>query len=275
MLKIRIRRDGISDPNGRLPAAAPAHSPGRTPGGTVAPVQIASRTRPLVLGHRGASAHAPDNTLEAFRLAVDHGADGVELDVRFTADGAIIVHHDPGLHDFGVFAHRTLEELRSFAPDVPTLEEAAAVLGDVLIDVEIKNDPAQPDHDPAHRMADAVVEWAVARSGRTIVSSFNPVTIDRVRSLDQALETGRLLDAFTQPSTEIGRVAGGGHGWLMPSRRHVRTGGAALVTAAHDAGLAVAVWTVDSARLLRKFDATGVDAVITNDPRRALAVYSG
>ncbi|HEX9644253.1 MAG TPA: glycerophosphodiester phosphodiesterase, partial [Acidimicrobiia bacterium] len=51
--------------------------------------------RPLILAHRGASAHAEGNTLAAFRLAVAHGADGVELDVRFTADDRVVVHHDP------------------------------------------------------------------------------------------------------------------------------------------------------------------------------------
>lgn len=240
-------------------------------------MQIASRTRPLVLGHRGASAHATGNTLEAFRLAVEHCADGVELDVRFTSDLSIIVHHDPGLHDFGVFAHRTLGELRDFAPGVPTLDEAASVLADLLIDIEIKNDPTQPDFDPEHRMAEAVVAWltATGRTGRTIVSSFNPVTIDRVRLLDPELETGQLLDAFARPTEVVADAADRGHRWLIPSKRHFRKGGAELAAAAHDAGLAVAAWTVDSPRVLRRLDADGVDAVISNDPRHALSVYEG
>ena len=88
--------------------------------------------RPLVLGHRGASAYAGDNTREAFRLVVEQGADGVELDVRFTADDVIVLSHDPHLPGLGVLADHTYEELHEKLPDVLTLDEGAAVRESLL-----------------------------------------------------------------------------------------------------------------------------------------------
>src|SRR3954469_14433888 len=80
--------------------------------------------KPLVLGHRGASAAAPENTVAAFARARELGADGVELDVRRSADGVLVVHHDPDLRDAGPIKAMTLAELRATQPDLATLEEA-------------------------------------------------------------------------------------------------------------------------------------------------------
>jgi len=239
-------------------------------------VILDAATRPLVIGHRGASAHAGDNTIEALRLAAEHGADGVEVDVRLTSDGVMILHHEPGIHDFGAFADREFADVRDFDPSIPTLDEAAAVLGELFIDVEIKNDPRQPGHDPTHAIASVVAAW-IADTGRkdqVLVSSFNDGTIDAVRAADPGIATGQLLDRFADVPRRLADISARGHGWAVVHKSHVRSRGADLVAAAHQRDVLVAVWTVDTPRTLKKLAGAGVDAVITNDPRRALSVYA-
>jgi glycerophosphoryl diester phosphodiesterase len=244
--------------------------------GYVRRMLVPSRTRPLVIAHRGASAHAADNTIEAFTLAVAHGADGVELDVRRTVDDEVVVHHELGIHDFGVFAERSFAELREAHPEVPTLGEALAAVGDHFVDVEIKNDPRQVDYDPTHRVVAAVVErlGAAGREERFMVSCFDAATLDAVRDAAPQLVTGRLLHRGVDLARAIPTIAARGHRWVVAHVSLLRRGGAARVTAAHDAGLLVAVWTVDGRRRLRRLAAAGVDAVVTNDPARALRVYA-
>lgn len=232
--------------------------------------------RPLVLGHRGASAHAGDNTVEAFRLAVDHGADGVELDVRFTADEAVILSHDPSTPGFGVFADRSFADLRTELPHVPTLDEGAAVLGDLVINVEIKNDPTEPDFDPDHRMADHIAAWVAAgdRYGRCVVTSFNPDTVARVRFVDERIVTGQLLDRTADLADDIPAAAAAGHDYVAVHKRLLRAKPAKAVDLAAKHGLGVAVWTVDGPRVLNRLRQAGVAAVIANDPGAVLELYS-
>ena len=233
--------------------------------------------RPLVLGHRGASARAGDNTLEAFRLAVEQGADGVELDVRFTSDESVVLSHDPTIAGFGVIAGRTFVELRAEFPQVPTLDEAAAVLGDVIINVEIKNDPSDPDFDPDHRMADHVASWITAgdRYGRCVVTSFNPDTMARVRFVDERIVTGQLLDRTADLADDIPAAAAAGHSYVAVHKRLVRANPAKAVRLAAENDLGVVVWTVERHRALNKLREAGVAAVIANDPKAVLDLYAG
>ena len=229
-----------------------------------------------MLGHRGASAHAGDNTLEAFRLAVEHGADGVELDVRFTSDDAVILSHDSSSPGYGVFAERSFADLRSELPDVPTLDEGAAVLGDLVINVEIKNDPSEPDFDPEHRMADQIAAWVATggRYGRCVVTSFNPDTVARVRFLDDRILTGQLLDRTADLADDIPAAAAAGHSYVAVHKRLVRAKPTSTVQLAAEHGLGVVVWTVDGPRALDKFRKAGVAAVIANDPKAVLDQYA-
>jgi len=232
--------------------------------------------RPLVLGHRGASAHAGDNTLEAFQLAVEQGADGVELDVRFTSDEAVILSHDATAAGFGVYSERSFADLRSELPDVPSLEEAAEVLGELVINVEIKNNPSEPDFDPEHRMADRIAAWIADgdRYGRCVVTSFNPDTVARVRFVDDRVVTGQLLDRTADLDVAISVAAAAGHSYVAPYKRLLRAKPLRAVQLAADHGLGVVVWTVDDHRTLQKLRKAGVAAVIVNDPGAALALYS-
>lgn len=228
--------------------------------------------RPLVLGHRGASTYAGDNTLAAFRLAATQGADGIETDIRLTTDGVMILHHEPDAAGFGVFSNHSFDEVREALPHIPTIDEMLAATADMMLNLEIKNDPEQPDYDPSQRASAAVVAWVDENNlhDRVVVSSFDPETVIRVRVLDDRIATGQLLDHRTDPDKLLTQVAACGHQWVLPYHQWLRVGGAKMIGEAHDLGLAVGTWTVDKPSRIRALAGDGIDAVITNDPRQAL-----
>jgi glycerophosphoryl diester phosphodiesterase len=224
----------------------------------------------LVIGHRGASASLPENTIPAFRAALDQGADGVELDVRRTADGGLAVRHDAELPD-----GRRLVDLATAAlpEDLPQLGEALdACQGMRLVNVEIKNWPADVDFDPTDGLADQVVALLEARGQLAdpalLVSCFHPPTVDRVHALAPGLATAQLVINADEPAALVDRVAAAGHKALHPHHLFVTE---ELVDLAHAAGLALNTWTVDDPDRIRWLADIGVDAIICNDPAAALA----
>lgn len=228
--------------------------------------------RPLVLGHRGASAHAGDNTIEAFELAVAHGADGVELDVRFTADGFIVLHHDPTVGEMGPLVHHDFKTLRATHPEIPTLDEALEVLVDLTVNVEIKNSPTEPDFDPDHKMAAAIAHWVARHDihGRVIVTSFNPDTVAAVREADETITTGQLTPVGFDILGGLLGIADAGHKWIAPWVGDAAADAIRLVSATHNAGLKMAVWTADDPDQIAILATAGVDALISNDPAATL-----
>jgi glycerophosphoryl diester phosphodiesterase len=231
--------------------------------------------RPLVIGHRGASATAPENTVEAFRMAEAVGADGVELDVRTTSDDVLVVHHDARVSGFGPIWNHTFEQLRDAHPTIPTLDEAFAACGRMLVNIEIKNHPSEGGFDPEHRVSDLVAGWVVGHdvAERVIVSSFTRDTVGAVKAAAADIITGQLVARGSLIDEWIELATDDGHEWILPHSRHLKRG-PEVVEAAHDAGLSVGTWTVDSRRWLEAVRREGVDAVVTNDPAKALEVYS-
>ncbi len=232
--------------------------------------------RPLVLAHRGASVHAPENSLAAFRLAVEYGADGIEFDVRYTADGAVVLSHPASVPGFGALIDHPISDLRAALPNIPTLDEVLAVTASLLLNIEIKNDPGDPDFDPEHHMAATIVDWVEANglTGRILVSSFNAATVQRVRDLAPALPTGLLLERGLGIDSGLRIAANVGHEWLLPEKSALRLRPEKLIRAARAVGLRLGTWTVDAPWELERLRRAGVDAVITNDPQRTLALYS-
>jgi glycerophosphoryl diester phosphodiesterase len=220
-----------------------------------------------VWAHRGARRRAPENTLEAFRLALALGADGVELDARRSADGVVVVHHDIAAPGFGVLADRPFAELRAARPDIPTLDEALDACTGALVNVEVKNLPGERDYDPGDRVAALVAERLLGRGGDdVVVSSFNLATLDRYRQLDPGRPTGLLTLRGFDPRDALALAADRGHAALHPDVRGLRRLAPALVERAHALGLAVHVWTVNDAARIRRLAAAGVDALITDVP---------
>ena len=224
----------------------------------------------LVIAHRGASRAFPENTVAAFQGAVDQNADGVELDVRRTADAALALSHDELLPDGRAVVELQQVELPS---EVPVLAAALDVCRPLsVVNIEIKNWPDDGDFDPTERLAADVVALLRARGeiddGRNLVSCFHLPTIDRVRELAPGLATGWLLGVIEDIAPLIERAVAAGHVAVHPHHAFVD---ADLVERAHAAGLAVNTWTCDEPDRIRWLADLGVDAVITNVPDVALA----
>jgi glycerophosphoryl diester phosphodiesterase len=223
----------------------------------------------LVLGHRGSSSSFPENTVEAFRGARAAGADGVELDVRRTADGSLAVSHDGHLPD-----GRALVELErgDLPPSMPLLGAALdACEGLAVVNIELKNLPGEDDFDASEELADAVVALLEQRGniagGRMLLSSFHLPTIDRVHELAPALATGWLLIDPGEAGPTVDRAVRHGHEAIHPHHLFVN---AELVEAAHAAGVTVNTWTCDDPDRIRWLESLGVDGLVTNDPAAAL-----
>jgi glycerophosphoryl diester phosphodiesterase len=230
--------------------------------------------RPLVLGHRGASAAAPENTLAAFALARALGADGVELDVRRTADDVLVVHHDPEVGGFGVIAQASFAALRAHHPSVPTLAEALDACRGLLVNAEIKCLPWEPDPDTDGRVARATVDAILATETNAVISSFDLDAVDRVRVFGAGIETGWLTHG-QDVADAARRAADHGHEWVNPDFRAALTAGPAGIERAHDAGVRVSVWTVDGPDDARALATAGVDIIITNAPDVVAGAIAG
>lgn len=227
--------------------------------------------RPRIVAHRGASAREQENTVAAFRLAADLGADWVELDVRRTSDDMMVVHHDAHLAD-----GRSLVDLDAAAlpSSVPSLAEALEACGDLGVNIEIKNMPDDPDYDAEHQLSAAVagVVRAYLPLDRVLVTSFNIDSVDRLGEIDPEIPTGLLVFELGNPALAVERVVAHGHGALHPYDTFVDR---SLVTRAHAAGVAVNVWTVDDPDRMIELAAMGVDSIITNVPDVAREALGG
>ena len=233
--------------------------------------------RPLVLGHRGSPRRARENTLEAFALAREDGADGVELDVHRTRDGSLVVHHDADVEGFGVLADHDLAAIRETFAWLPTLTEVLDECRGLLVNIEIKNSPKDLDFDPDESVAEGVVELLAARGGtdRVLVSSFHLPSIDRVHALAPDLVTGYLAVMHPPPLDAIAAAVAGGHRAVHPFFGVLAdTAAATVIEAARTAGVAVNTWTVNEPDEIARLAHAGVDAIVTDVPALAVGVLS-
>ena len=229
-------------------------------------------SRPLVLAHRGASAQAPENTLEAFALARTLGADGVELDVRRTADDILVVNHDPDVAEIGLLVDAQFAAVRAAQPALPTLAEALAQCEGLLVNVEIKCLPWEPDSDlPERRVLRAVIEQVRASATDVVISSFELDAVDACRALAPELTTAWLTSGQDLDVT-IPIAIERGHRWLHPDRDAALAATAETVARARADGLLIDVWTVDDPGEVEQLVALGVDGIITNVPDVVLAL---
>lgn len=223
----------------------------------------------LVIAHRGSSQVFPENTLAAFQGAVDQRADGVELDVRRTADGALAISHDDTLPDGTVVVEAAFADLPDEIPDLAAALDTCRSLA--VVNIEIKNWPDDKDFDDTEHVAREVVALLDARreldDRRNLISSFHLPTIDRVHALAPALATAWLIGMVDEPARVIDRAAEHGHVAIHPHHVFVTED---FVTRAHEAGLNVNTWTCDDPDRIRWLAELGVDAVVTNVPDVAL-----
>src|SRR5665213_4330602 len=214
----------------------------------------------VVLAHRGRSGNWRENTLEAFAGALQLGADGVELDVRRTADGRLVVHHDAEIEGVGAIHALAGREL----PDwVPGLDEALETCAGATVNIEIKNAPIEPGFDPTETAAAEVV--VLVRAGRgpvqIIVSSFWPATLTAVRAAGPEVATGLLVHPSLDAVEAAGLAQSIGCVALHPFHAQVDAG---LVDRVHDMGMGVLTWTVNDPREVADVASAGVDGVTSD-----------
>ena len=227
-----------------------------------------------ILAHRGSPdprTGVVENTLEAFDRARRMGADGVELDVRLTADGALAVHHDPDIPGLGAVADLTVGEL---PPHVPLLVAALDACSDMTVNIEVKNLPSEPGFDPDEATARlvATVLTELGRLERVVVSSFWAPSLEAVAEVNPSIPTGLLLAEWADPTWGLGLAREVGCRAFHPAHALVT---ASLVEAAHAVGLTVAAWTVNGQPAVTAMAADGVDTVITDDVATAVAARQG
>jgi glycerophosphoryl diester phosphodiesterase len=245
-------------------------------------------SRPLVLGHRGASHDHPENTIVAFRAAMQQGADGVELDVMRCGSGEVVVVHDdtlerlaPGQAGAEQLVRETpLGELRRFdlggGERIPTLDAVFRALGpQALVNVELKSASLQRPTDYLRLPLDDGLAMAVVKvleragrlsgSGLTLVSSFDPFQLLRFQSASRGMvPLGYLFEAGQSVRTrELYRLPLWSLAAVHPEAKLVD--GPALRTW-RQRGLRVNAWTVDNPSEIAAMAALGVEAIITNRP---------
>lgn len=223
----------------------------------------------MIYAHRGASRAERENTVAAFDAAVRAGADAVELDVRRTADDRLVVHHDASLPDGRAIRTVGAADLPGH---VPTLDAALDACGALAVNIEIKNDPREPDFDPSDWVAVRLASSLRRRGGgpRWLISSFRLATVQRMRHLHPTVRTALLTTGCDRASIEWSVAAG-----CVAIHPAVDALDRTALLAAHGAGLAVNVWTCDDPGRLAELVAWGVDGICTNVPDIALAIRDG
>ena len=225
--------------------------------------------RTLVWAHRGASAYAPQNTLTAFALARDMGADGVELDVHLTKDGEVLVCHDDTVETtsdgHGLIKELTLDEIKKFNfayradstdfidkygfVEAPTLAEVYELLRPtgMTVNVELKTQD------------EALLEkfW---------YSSFFHDTLTRIRKYEPAAKTAPLCGPIVGEPWDYAESL---EAAAMHPYHGIITDRPEIVGEFHRRGLRLHPWTVDDEALMKTLVELGVDALITNVPDKA------
>jgi glycerophosphoryl diester phosphodiesterase len=234
---------------------------------------------PLIIAHRGASGHAPENTLGAFSRAVELGAGFIETDLRLSRDLQFVAIHDGTLerttNGRGAVSDCTLAELRQLdagqwfdrgyrGERIPELEEILAFghKHDVVFYLEIKYDAAWGMH---HALVAALRNAESA--ARTVVLSSDPATLVALRRLDSSIMMGLLAEEGKPDFVKASLDAGARQ---MCLRSTLVTPD--LVQQAHQSDLHVIAWTVNSADEMRSMMTTGVDGIMTDFPDRLRAV---
>jgi glycerophosphoryl diester phosphodiesterase len=254
-------------------------------------------SRILVVGHRGARARWPENTLPAFEYAIEQGVDALEMDLAVTKDDVVVISHDPilgpplcsGLLTGAVIRRLTLAEVRQWdcgaAPNprfpaqqaipgtrIPTLDETLqlAARGSFHYHLEIKSFPDQPEYAPppeefASLVLQKIRQYSLEK--RVIVQSFDFRTLDAMRKLAPAVRLAALIENDPRDFAAIAAEAANAE-IIAPDFRLVTP---RKVDAAHQAGLRVIPWTANTPADWDALIQAKVDGIITDDPAQLIA----
>ena len=222
-------------------------------------------TRKTQIGsHRGLSAAYPDNTLAGI-VAASLVADFVELDVRRTADGQMVLSHDPAFGDVVINDHNW-DELRDIdlgsGHHPARFDQVLEALPDTPLDIEIKNFPDQPGFDPAGEFA---IEVAGLARPLDVVTSFFWPTMDIVKAALPDVRTGLLVFQGGTVADVVAAALEGGHEVVAP-HFSLLVDDRDLITQAQRADLEVISWTVNDPEVARALMEAGIDGLITDHP---------
>ncbi|MGB9718046.1 MAG: glycerophosphodiester phosphodiesterase [Thermoproteota archaeon] len=215
----------------------------------------------LKIGHRGARFYEPENTLRSFRKALELGVDAVELDVRRTRDGELVVIHDAEVdrttNGKGLVSELTLEEIKSLdagkGEKIPTLEEVLSFLDKkVKILMELKETGIE----------DAVLKLVHEKGleKNVVIISFLENALRRIRELDENVEIGLIYVRHENPVKTALELRAN---YVLPQYRFAHS---ALIKRAHENDLKVIVWTVNDEEEARKYAEKGVDGITSDRP---------
>ena len=222
---------------------------------------------PMVVGHRGWPARFPDNTLAGF-MAAASVADAVELDARRSADGKLVLSHDPSIGGLPVSSHQWQELLELDLGDghrPALLDEVVAAVPNLAIQFEIKNSPHEAGFEPDHRLA---LETAARAGPKDIVMSFNWQSMAEVRHEFPDVVTGLLVGGAGDVDLAVDECLTLGHAALFPSVDLPTLG----VIQGLESGLRVFPWVVNDAERVGELVGVGVSGIITDDPARVRAI---
>ena len=235
-----------------------------------------------IQAHRGASAYRPENTLEAFSLAVEQGADGIELDVHLTKDGYVVVAHDERLervsNGTGFINNHTLAELKALnfnkqfpdQPDcvIPTLDEVYSLLKDTSLTVNVELKTTELLYPEMPEKLVRLENECSFMGGRLLYSSFNHYSLAALRQINPGAKIGLLYSlGIVDPWVYAKYLSATA---IHPNYAII----AALpetVAQCHENDVMVNVWTADDPKIISYMFKCGADAVITNKPDVAFA----
>jgi glycerophosphoryl diester phosphodiesterase len=229
----------------------------------------------LNFAHRGFTASAPENSLAAFRAALELGVDGIELDVRTCKTGEVVVFHDSTLarltNGKGFIKGKSLAELKSLRLNnhkrdlflqIPTFEEVIElVIGRAILNVEIKTKGLPKDH-IENKVVAILRQYGIEY--QTIISSFNPIVIRRLRKIDDQLITGFLIEKnFRVRHSEIPMTKFSGAKAIHIEKSMAKK---SIIKKIQEFGYYCVVWTVNEPQEMQRLINLGVNAIITDKP---------
>jgi len=214
---------------------------------------------PIVCGHRGAPAVSPENTLASFAAAQDRGATWVEFDVRPSADGSLVLHHDP---DTAIGQHIGTTDYSELDASIPRFGDLPAALPELGLDIEMKTDGIGISLDAFADLVISEIDTHCRSLENLIVTSFDAEVLALVRNRRSDIPTGLLFhDKSVDWAIETATEAG--HGTIAPWIPLVTSD---LVDKARAASLGIATWTVNKPEQIRTAVQLGVDMIIGDDP---------
>jgi glycerophosphoryl diester phosphodiesterase len=234
-----------------------------------------------IQAHRGASAYRPENTLEAFSLAIEQGADGIELDVHLSKDGEIVVAHDANLervsNGTGYIYDYTLKELKALdfnklfkdspACRIPTLSEVFSLVKPSALTVNIELKTTEERLYPGLTEKLAVLTEEYGMGERVIYSSFYHDSLREIKTINPKARIGLLYD---QDIDEPWVYANNLDADAIHPHYHFIAALPETVERCHENGVKVNVWTVDEIDAIKLMLKCGVDCIITNKPDVAI-----